>query len=110
MRSLQRSATSFGPPPPLSALAARLLGACVEKPNHLRCGDWEQRVLMRDQVRYAALDAFASLRIYEARTPFSQHLLPFSTRCQSVKQRVSCSCRGSRSPRTWPLLSYQSTE
>lgn len=31
----------------LAALAARALGAAVEKPNALRCGDWEQRVLSR---------------------------------------------------------------
>lgn len=31
----------------LAALAARALGCAIDKPNGLRCGDWEVRTLSR---------------------------------------------------------------
>lgn len=38
----------------------------LPKSNAIRCSDWEAGALTAEQVRYAALDAYASLRVYRA--------------------------------------------
>ena len=53
----------------LAALTERLLGRRLAKPNGLRTGCWDARVLSAEQKEYAALDAWASLRVYEALLP-----------------------------------------
>lgn len=50
-------------------LTKRVLGARLAKPPELRLSDWEARPLSPAQASYAALDAFACLRIHEARLP-----------------------------------------
>lgn len=50
----------------LAALAEQLLGATVGKEAEIRTGDWRHRPLNRLQLLYAATDAYAALRCYEA--------------------------------------------
>ncbi|KAL5702877.1 hypothetical protein ACHQM5_028040 [Ranunculus cassubicifolius] len=37
----------------------------LEKPNKIRLGNWEVKVLSKDQLMYAATDAFVSWHLYE---------------------------------------------
>jgi hypothetical protein len=48
----------------LTSLSERVLHGAVAKPQSLRCGDWEAP-LTAEQQRYAATDAWASLRLHE---------------------------------------------
>jgi hypothetical protein len=50
----------------LAALVARLLARQLPKPPAVRLGAWDARVLSREQEAYAALDAWASLRVHAA--------------------------------------------
>jgi ribonuclease D len=50
-----------------AGLTERVLGARLAKPPELRLSDWEARPLSTAQACYAALDAFACLRMHEAR-------------------------------------------
>ena len=50
----------------LEELTSVVLKQCIEKQPHLRYSDWNKTILDPDQVKYAALDALASLRIYDA--------------------------------------------
>ena len=50
----------------LAALVARTLGCALPKPASLRTGAWDARELSAEQVSYAALDAWASLRVHVA--------------------------------------------
>ncbi|KAF9606041.1 hypothetical protein IFM89_022200 [Coptis chinensis] len=49
----------------LAALTETLTSKELEKPNKIRLGNWEVEVLSRDQLLYAATDAFASWQLYE---------------------------------------------
>jgi hypothetical protein len=49
----------------LAALVARLLHCSLPKPGRVRVGAWDARQLSAAQVEYAALDAFASLRVWQ---------------------------------------------
>eukprot|EP00803_Ostreobium_quekettii_P002382 evm.model.scf_93.9 EVM.evm.TU.scf_93.9 scf_93:123215-126921(-) len=49
----------------LAGLSERLLSAAMSKSKKVRCGNWEKFPLSEVQKSYAALDAYASLRIYE---------------------------------------------
>ncbi|KAK6914343.1 3'-5' exonuclease domain [Dillenia turbinata] len=49
----------------LQSLTETLLCKQLEKPNRIRLGNWEARVLSKDQVRYAAIDAYASWCLYK---------------------------------------------
>lgn len=46
-------------------LAAAMLSAEVEKDQRLRTSNWETWPLSQEQQHYAALDAFASLLLYQ---------------------------------------------
>ncbi len=50
----------------LQALCASVLGRWLEKPPHIRCSNWEANPLDSAQLEYAALDAYAGLRLYMA--------------------------------------------
>jgi hypothetical protein len=50
--------------PALDTLIRLLCQAELSKDPAVRCGNWNQR-LLPEQVQYAALDAFASIRVYE---------------------------------------------
>ena len=50
----------------LAALVARTLGCALPKPASLRTGAWDARELSAEQMSYAALDAWASLRVHVA--------------------------------------------
>jgi hypothetical protein len=50
----------------LAALVSRLLARQLPKPQGLRTGAWDARTLSREQMEYAALDAWASLRVHAA--------------------------------------------
>ena len=50
----------------LAALVQRLFGCALPKPSSLRTGAWDARELSAEQVAYAALDAWASLRVHVA--------------------------------------------
>jgi hypothetical protein len=50
----------------LAALVQRLFGCALPKPASLRTGAWDARELSAEQVAYAALDAWASLRVHVA--------------------------------------------
>ncbi|KAK9829092.1 hypothetical protein WJX72_003852 [[Myrmecia] bisecta] len=49
----------------LAGLVEELLKARLEKHNGLRCSNWEVKPLSPAQQEYAALDAFASLRVHQ---------------------------------------------
>lgn len=46
-------------------MTERLLARSLDKGQGLRCSDWERYPLTAEQRKYAALDVFASLRVYE---------------------------------------------
>ena len=48
-----------------TGLSECLLGRRLAKSHLLRCSNWEARPLCMEQQQYAALDAVASLRLYE---------------------------------------------
>lgn len=50
----------------LSTLCEKLTGKEVDKPRHIRCGNWEVDNLSIAQLQYAATDAYASWYLYEA--------------------------------------------
>jgi len=50
----------------LAALVQRMFGCTLPKPATLRTGAWDARELSAEQVAYAALDAWASLRVHVA--------------------------------------------
>jgi hypothetical protein len=50
----------------LQDMTAQLLGKLLEKPARVRMSNWEANPLSPEQLDYAALDAYASLRVYEA--------------------------------------------
>lgn len=50
----------------LAALVQRALGCTLPKPNGVRVGAWDARELNAEQTAYAALDAWASLRVHVA--------------------------------------------
>ncbi len=47
-------------------LSQLVLRAELPKPQRVRLGDWEARSLTLEQMRYAALDAFAALILWHA--------------------------------------------
>jgi ribonuclease D len=49
----------------LSSLALELTGKQVEKNKSKRCGDWETLPLSDAQLLYAAIDAVASLHLFQ---------------------------------------------
>ena len=49
----------------LSALVARMLQRLLPKPAALRISPWDAKHLTAEQIRYAALDAWASLAVYK---------------------------------------------
>lgn len=49
----------------LAALVARVLKCQLPKPSGVRIGAWDAPVLTQEQIKYAALDAFASLRLWQ---------------------------------------------
>nr|AFK40115.1 unknown [Lotus japonicus] len=50
----------------LAALTETVLSKQLKKPNKIRLGNWETPVLSKEQLQYAATDAFASWYLYEA--------------------------------------------
>ena len=62
-------------------LTERVLGARLAKPQELRLSDWEARPLSPAQASYAALDAFACLRIHEVRSLYPD----VSTSCKACE-------------------------
>ncbi|KAB5516194.1 hypothetical protein DKX38_026842 [Salix brachista] len=49
----------------LQALAETLVCKELRKPNRIRLGNWEVDVLSKEQLQYAATDAFASWQLYQ---------------------------------------------
>jgi len=45
-----------------------LLFLQLKKPNKIRLGNWESPVLSKEQLEYAATDAFASWYLYQVHT------------------------------------------
>ncbi|XP_057757696.1 3'-5' exonuclease [Arachis stenosperma] len=50
----------------LASLAEKLLSKQLKKPNKIRLGNWETPVLSKEQLEYAATDAFASWHLFQA--------------------------------------------
>ncbi|KAG4923054.1 hypothetical protein JHK82_048954 [Glycine max] len=50
----------------LASLTEKLLSKQLKKPNKIRLGNWEAPVLSKEQLEYAATDAFASWCLYQA--------------------------------------------
>ncbi|BAT86670.1 hypothetical protein VIGAN_04434400 [Vigna angularis var. angularis] len=50
----------------LSSLTEKLLSKQLKKPNKIRLGNWETPVLSKEQLEYAATDAFVSWYLYQA--------------------------------------------
>ncbi|CAJ1849207.1 unnamed protein product [Sphenostylis stenocarpa] len=50
----------------LSSLTEKLLSKQLKKPNKIRLGNWETPVLSKEQLQYAATDAFASWCLHQA--------------------------------------------
>uniref|UniRef100_A0A0V0IC86 3'-5' exonuclease n=2 Tax=Solanum chacoense TaxID=4108 RepID=A0A0V0IC86_SOLCH len=50
----------------LASLTEKLLAKQLPKPSNIRLGNWEANVLSRDQLHYAATDAFISWYLYQA--------------------------------------------
>ncbi|MED6158962.1 hypothetical protein PIB30_037934 [Stylosanthes scabra] len=50
----------------LASLAEKLLSKQLKKPKKIRLGNWETSVLSKEQLEYAATDAFASWHLYQA--------------------------------------------
>ncbi|KAL9332843.1 hypothetical protein ACSQ67_002453 [Phaseolus vulgaris] len=50
----------------LSSLTEKLLSKQLKKPNKIRLGNWESHVLSKEQLEYAATDAFVSWYLYQA--------------------------------------------
>ncbi|XP_055813923.1 3'-5' exonuclease isoform X2 [Solanum dulcamara] len=50
----------------LASLTEKLLAKQLPKPSKIRLGNWEANVLSRDQLHYAATDAFVSWYLYQA--------------------------------------------
>ncbi|KAK1292069.1 hypothetical protein QJS10_CPB17g00969 [Acorus calamus] len=44
-------------------LASMIAGIRVEKPQHVRVGDWSVGMLDEEQIRYATVDAYASFAV-----------------------------------------------
>ncbi|KAK3187972.1 hypothetical protein Dsin_027533 [Dipteronia sinensis] len=49
----------------LASLTETLVCKELQKPNKIRLGNWEANVLSKDQLQYAATDAFASWHLYQ---------------------------------------------
>ncbi|GMN62828.1 hypothetical protein TIFTF001_031914 [Ficus carica] len=49
----------------LASLTENLISKQLPKPKKIRLGNWEAKVLSKDQLHYAATDAFASWYLYE---------------------------------------------
>lgn len=49
----------------LQALAKILVCKELQKPNKIRLGNWQVDVLSKEQLQYAATDAFASWQLYQ---------------------------------------------
>ncbi|XP_042513826.1 Werner Syndrome-like exonuclease isoform X2 [Macadamia integrifolia] len=49
----------------LSSLTEMLTCKQLEKPDKIRLGDWEANILSREQLQYAATDAFVSWYLYQ---------------------------------------------
>ncbi|KAH7573003.1 hypothetical protein ACOSP7_006404 [Xanthoceras sorbifolium] len=49
----------------LASLTETLVCKELQKPNKIRMGNWETNVLSKDQLQYAATDAFASWHLYQ---------------------------------------------
>ncbi|XP_010527459.1 PREDICTED: Werner Syndrome-like exonuclease [Tarenaya hassleriana] len=49
----------------LASLTERLVSKELLKPNRIRLGNWEVNVLSKEQLQYAATDAFASWHLYQ---------------------------------------------
>jgi hypothetical protein len=56
----------------LSDLCLILFQKSLWKEDRVRCGDWETEKLDPDQVKYSALDAYASLEVYRKASTFTE--------------------------------------
>mmetsp|Transcript_34172 Transcript_34172/g.77970 ORF Transcript_34172/g.77970 Transcript_34172/m.77970 type:complete len:441 (-) Transcript_34172:81-1403(-) len=50
----------------LASAVAKMLGECMPKDKRISCSDWARRVLTGDQIFYAAMDAWVTLRLFGA--------------------------------------------
>lgn len=56
----------------LNGLTIKLLKKKLAKERKIRCGDWERYPLSKEQLEYAAIDAYASWRLYVELASLSQ--------------------------------------
>ena len=64
--ALANRRTDFGAVAGLAELCRRILRKKLLKDSTIRCSAWDQRQLSNEQVKYAILDAFASVQLYHA--------------------------------------------
>eukprot|EP01024_Parvocaulis_polyphysoides_P065641 TRINITY_DN7664_c2_g1_i2.p1 TRINITY_DN7664_c2_g1~~TRINITY_DN7664_c2_g1_i2.p1 ORF type:complete len:542 (-),score=64.42 TRINITY_DN7664_c2_g1_i2:40-1509(-) len=70
----------------MQTLTDKVLGASIEKENSPRISNWEQRNLSQQQIYYAALDAYASLLIYQKIIQFKKPAKQIQSQEQNSKQ------------------------
>ncbi|KAK7311448.1 hypothetical protein RJT34_09595 [Clitoria ternatea] len=73
----------------LASLAEKLLSKQLKKPSKIRLGNWETPVLSKQQLEYAATDAFASWYLYQAikDLPDAQEITDNSGKVDGVPQQ-----------------------
>lgn len=54
-----------------------LLNLQLKKPSKIRLGNWETPVLSKEQLEYAATDAFASWYLYEVNNKYHSPLFNY---------------------------------
>ncbi len=74
----------------LSALVARVLQRQLPKPPDVRKGAWDARVLSHEQESYAALDAWASLRLHQVLSVMPLLPLPEAPPPLFLEQQAGC--------------------
>eukprot|EP00268_Persea_americana_P065897 TRINITY_DN8873_c0_g1_i7.p1 TRINITY_DN8873_c0_g1~~TRINITY_DN8873_c0_g1_i7.p1 ORF type:complete len:279 (+),score=53.78 TRINITY_DN8873_c0_g1_i7:124-960(+) len=73
-----------GIPPILQSLLEDSTSIKLAKPGKIRMGNWETNVLSKEQLRYAATDAFASWYLYQVLRSF-----PDAAETQGVDEKVN---------------------
>ncbi|PRQ38410.1 putative DNA helicase [Rosa chinensis] len=76
----------------LASLTEKLISKQLLKPKKIRLGNWETKYLSKEQLQYAATDAFASWYLHEVlrSLPDAEKLEKVTADNQSEGQAVSC--------------------